>query len=649
VRMAVAVVLLLAAPGALALINPNFTPIHLVSQADVVLVVKVGPVGADGAVPVRVVEALKGKAPAKGPALDFSKSPRPQVEALQGLVGKVERLGILFVGRFREEAPDAPGAEPAEGAVGLLHVQAKWFRLLAAPGGAWLLDAMDDHMEGTWAGGTDMLQRAVRYVLTDPAPMVPVKAMAKWAEPKKIAKLEGKVHGAIPVDIAGDGQLALHVLCEGGDRVFRLDKARKALGDATAALKLAARSHAAAWGDFNGDGRLDLASWDAKALTLWLQAADGTFAARETGIDLKGDCLAVAPLGLDAAGKTGILVSTSSCPRLLTPGEPPDFGFRISDLGLRPPLRSPQSAISNGLGAAHPCLIADFDGDSVPDVLQPFARGVVCYKGKGLGAFEGGVRLEGIGTGAGGAGAFLGDLDADGLLDVFVAADEHCLIWHNRTASPSQNAEHRTPNTDSRTTRTTTITFEETLTISGEIAYISKPNAIGGMTGDVNNDGRQDVLILYSNRSPHIFFNRGFRSFGHAHELDVDEQKLLEAANEGQQAGCLADLDGDGGQDMAIVLANGELWVLFRDTGDAPALALRASLPPGGFAGPLTVSGWADKRPLGAWAVLPGTAEAFFGVFEPGPLRLRWQFPGRDAQEKQLIVEDKPLRFILKP
>ncbi len=499
-------------------------------------------------------------------------------------------------------------------------------------------------MEGTWAGGTDMLQQAVKYVLTDPAPSVPVKSMANWEAPTKAAKLDGKVRGCIPVDIAGDGQTALHVLCESGDRLFRWDKAKKALGDATAGLKLGAKSHRAAWADLDSDGRLDLASFDGKALTLWLQAQDGTFSAKGSGVELKDGCLALAAMGLDEKGRTGIVVSTASYPLLVTA----EAGGTLKSGYLVQPVEG--KFIGSNLGAAKPCLIADFDGDRLPDVLQSFAKGSVFYRGKSPGVVDGGTRIEGLGTGEGEAGAFVGDFDADGLLDVFVAADERCLLWHNRT-----NAKRETRNAkrDSRTRDEDegrgTIAFEETLPISGEIAYISKPGGIGGMAGDPNGDGRQDVLILYSNRAPHVFFNRGFRSFGHAHELDLDENRLLDAANEGQQAGCLADLDGDGGQDMALVLKNGELWVCLRDAGGVPPLALRAALPAGGYAGPLTVTAWADKRPLGAWNVLPGTADAFFGVFEPGPIHLKWQFPGKAPQEKQIIVEDKPVRFILKP
>lgn len=634
---AVALAALLACSMAQALIRPDFTPIHLVHQSDLVLALTVGPVGADGAVKADIAKALKGKAPAKGPAFDLSKSPKPQAEAFQQLIGPVAREALFFAGTFRPEAPDGAGAGAEPAAAGLLHVRGRWFRFVSAEGGVWLLDALDAEMEQTWAGGTDMLRRAVDYILTDPAPAVPVKSMANWLAPRQVAQVAGKVRGAMPVDTAGDGRLALHLFSDAGDRVFRWDAAKKALADVTAELTLGAKSLCAAWADLDGDGRLDLASFDGKALTLWLQAPDGTFAARETGIDLKGDCLALAPLGIVGGATpsrdtrrgdtppticgTGIVVSTSSYPLLLAAkaGGALERGYLVQPAAGK--------FIGSGLGAAHACLIADFDGDAVPDVLQPFAKGAVFYKGKSLGVFEGGALIEGLGTGEGEAGAFVGDFDADGLLDLFVAADERPFLWHNRG-----NAR-----------------FEETLPVSGEIAYISKPGGIGGMAGDPNGDGRQDVFILYSNRAPHIFFNRGFRSFGHAHELDLDENRLLEAANEGQQAGCLADLDGDGAQDMALVLKNGELWVCLRDAGGVPPLALRAALPAGGYAGPLTVTAWADKRCLGAWNVVPGTADAFFGVFEPGPLKLRWQFPGKEAQEKQAIVEDKPVRLVLRP
>ena len=621
----VAAVLAALTPEAGALINPRFTPIDLVTQSELILALEVGPAGAKGDVPVRLVACVKGKAPAGTIRLDLSKTAAPQAEALRRTVGATaRRLALLFAGKYREEEDDdAGGGEPeedGEGTPGLLHVEGQWFRLFRKQaGGPWLLDVVDERKQSTWAGGTDMLRRAVRYVLTDPNPHVPVRTGAAWGEHKRIGRLEGKAHGAAAVDLAADGRLALFVACESGDRVFRWDRAKKAFADLSPTLELGAKSHAAAWADFNGDGRLDLASWDGNALGLWLQTEKGTFEADARKTALAAGCIGLAVLDVGVKGRPGMLASTRDVPVLLTPRA--DGSFAVAPIVGVPAGKSPVAAI----GTPHRCLVADLDGDRIPDVLQPGTRGTLFYKGVRPGVFA----LQGrraVATGEGHAAAFLGDYDADGLLDVFVGAEERCGLWQNRGGAA----------------------FAEALGLSGEAAYISKPNARGGATGDVNDDGRQDVLILYADRPPQIFFNRGFRSFGHSHRLDLAENALLPAAAKGQQAGLLADLDGDGAQDMALVLANGEVWVFFREVADDAPLSLRAALPLGGpVVGPVTVTGWLEKRCLGAWNVVAGSSEAFLALLEPGPCTVRWQWPGGTAHEKEIILEDGPKRLLL--
>jgi hypothetical protein len=165
------------------------------------------------------------------------------------------------------------------------------------------------------------------------------------------------------------------------------------------------------------------------------------------------------------------------------------------------------------------------------------------------------------------------------------------------------------------------------------------------MTCDINNDGRQDLLLLYADLPPQIFFSRGFASFGHAHQpIDLGETELLPAAGDGQQAGLIADLNGDGGQDMALALANGEVWVLFRKVAaNAPAPAVSAGLPANrGFAGPMTVWAVVGKRTLGAWNLVQGGSGAFFGLGRPGPCTLRWRLPDGSIQEKRIDVGTSP-------
>ena len=55
---------------------------------------------------------------------------------------------------------------------------------------------------------------------------------------------------------------------------------------------------------------------------------------------------------------------------------------------------------------------------------------------------------------------------------------------------------------------------------TGELSYKGNAGAMGGMTGDLNNDGLQDAFFYSATGSPVVFFNRGFRSFGFANSLD---------------------------------------------------------------------------------------------------------------------------------
>ena len=178
--------------------------------------------------------------------------------------------------------------------------------------------------------------------------------------------------------------------------------------------------------------------------------------------------------------------------------------------------------------------------------------------------------------------------------------------------------------------------FAETLRLSGEIEYRSKSGGIECQVGDINNDGRQDALIAYAAMTPQLFFNRGFRSFGHAHTLDLGEQHLLEVAEQGQQSACLGDFDGDGAQDMVLALNNGEIWAFFRENDDHEARSVVAALPvTGQYKGPVAVTGWMGKRCLGAWNVLPGVSQAFFGRMDAGARDTQMAFARRQGTTKR--------------
>lgn len=80
----------------------------------------------------------------------------------------------------------------------------------------WGLNGIDDKSQGVWAGGTDMLRRAVDYILQDDDPEVPVKDGVAWSNnPQKIATLSGKIRAVRPIDLGGDGKLLLFVARRG--------------------------------------------------------------------------------------------------------------------------------------------------------------------------------------------------------------------------------------------------------------------------------------------------------------------------------------------------------------------------------------------------------------------------------------------------
>lgn len=596
-----------------ALINPGFTPVHLVKDSTLILELQVGP-AKDGKATARILRVLKGEVDEKTLALALTASglDEHRKAARELLDSKDGRLACFFVC----QTDPSGGAVPADGAAakGFLHVEGVWLSFRQCKNRDWEMVKFDDSMNAVWDGGTDMLTRAVEYVLADPHADLPVKEGISWAGSKRFATLEGTVHAAVPADLAGDGRWALHIACKGGDRLFRYDAKADELADITAAVKLSARSRASTWGDLNGDGKMDLLSCDGQTLAVHTQSADGTFlAGKELLRDAPGaGCLTLTCIDVGDPGRPGVVIGSRTSPLLWMPGE-----AQAKPIG--------GAFAGKQLGTPGPCLVADLDVDGLPDILQLFEKGSLVYRGKALGQFQDARRCKPA-LGAGRSGAFLGDFDADGLLDLFTAcSDGGSKLWSNRGK----------------------FEFIDTFPMTGELAYKGASGALGGATGDFNNDGRQDVLFLYAAEVPRLYFNRGFRSFGLANGLDVARSGRLPKAREGQQAGCLADLNGDGVQDMVVVLKSGQAWVFYPEAAEPPRNLRAALSSKGGCAGPVTVTAHRGARCLGAWNVTAGVSEAFVGLGKAGAVVLKWQRPGSKPRERRLTVVNKPLRVVL--
>lgn len=612
------IILLTLFPCAIhAFINPNFTPVDMVGQSDLVLILNFKSVDKDGKAVAVISKVLKGKTGEKELTLDLMAGALP--EDSKDFIKRIndgQKEAVIFIGTFKVENVGVEGS--SDQTTGFLHYGDqyspwRWVNFMKGKNNVWDMVKVENYLLGTWSGSTEMLIRAVNYIQSDQDAVIPTVVGVEWGEMFKLAKLKNKINSLRPVEVLDNGKADLFLASEGGDLLYR--NTGKGFTDMAAKLGLTSSSAAFAWGDFNQDGKLDLASWNGKELSILLQKLDGTFEKKGSApVDaLKNGCLALTVLDLGAKGRAVLLASTKTSPVFLIPR---------ADGTVKTEFLVDGAFSGKDFGEGGRCLVTDFDGDGIEDIMQIFLQNSLFYKGKAGGVFEAPV-ASGIEAGKGRFSTALGDFDADGLPDIFIASEDKCRIWQNQG----------------------NIKFTELIKLSGEISYMWRPGGSDVSVGDVNNDGRQDVFITYSNISTQLFFNRGFRSFGHARELGMDQS--LPASNEGQQAGCFMDSNGDGALDMVVVLSNGEFWLFPRKAEEA-ALSVTAALSLSeSYTGPLTLTAWKDKRCLGAWSIKAGEPGALIGMSEAGPVTLKWYTPDGKQQEKEVVVKNGPVRVIL--
>ncbi len=617
--------------GALAKINPAFTPNHLMKQAESVLIVKLGKPDAGMKIALTVVKVIKGEKPAAKLTIDLSNAPQ---KAWAELVAKraAERKGApvpFFTGKFKDEegagefGDGEDGQEETEAQeIGLLQIDRDWIVLSRGKNNTWNMSHVDAAKQGTFDGGSDMLIKAISYLKKNPEDLVPISEGYGWGNNRTAGKVSGKVTGSVAVDVDGKGRYLLHVSSEGGDHIFLYSKGK--FEDITAKRKLAVKSSASAWGDFNGDGKLDLASLSAGKLVLSLQNAKGIFsAAQPIAAKVEGKILDLTVVDAGTGAKSGLLVSRDGLPVLLKPSAK-DFTAETLDAG---------ETKTETLGVASNCIAGDFDGDNICDLIQPFEKGSLAFKGLGSGKFAPALRMD-IGTGKGRSVSCIGDYDMDGVLDIYLVGPGSCQLWSNRGKFKFFNA------------------FGH----SGEMCYTAQRNGIGTGTCDFNNDGRQDLFIAYGKDTEppavHMYFNRGYRSFGKCLTMVFKnkEDDFITDTSKGLQATTVADLNADYAQDLVLVQPDGTVKVYLREVDeDEMPIAVQAVLPAGGvYAGPVTVTGWNNTRCLGSWVATPGSTGGFFGLMDEGELKISWQLPGGKKKTKTFALEDEERNAILK-
>ncbi len=592
-----AIVFALSGAG-LAIINPRFTPRHLVDEAELVLA---GPLQATGS-PLEwqftAATPIKGKAAASHVVSLAECSKDHLGDIQQTLKLNAKDPAILFSGMLGQEKR------------AFLHVAGVWLDVKAAGGARWSVAGYASQMTGTYVGGTDMLIRMSEHLVKNPDADVPITAGVRWLAHAKAGNLPGDVAGLAAIEFPALNKACLFAGSTSGDRLFRA-KGEDAFEEITAAARLATKSRCFAWLDVDGDGLADLVSWDGSAAAVRLACADGTFKPGAAAPAVGSDCLALAPCSIN--GRPGLLVSTSAAPFLLMADEKGEWK-RVE----LPPAAQP------GNGQPSACVVADLDNDGFVDILQPYENTGVLWRGMAGGLLP--PQPSPVATGGGRASAAVGDFNQDGFLDIFLAGAEKNTLWENDDKGG----------------------FRDVFRYSGSMSYKCPTGAAAVATMDLNHDGRQDICLGYAEGEPLYHWNRGFRSFGEEGEVRLPAAQGGAQVRPGQRALLAADLNGDGSLDLATILSNGDLLVCFTDQVGVPGVRLRLRK---GTTGPVTASVWiGDKHPecLGALPVPGHSPAAFLCTRYPGKCTVQFHLPGQPNQSVTVAVEDAPKDVILK-
>jgi hypothetical protein len=277
-------------------------------------------------------------------------------------------------------------------------------------------------------------------------------------------------------DYNGDGNLDLYVVNAGADRLYRNN------GDGTfsdvsadAGISDEAVGYAAVWVDVNGDGQMDLYvvndGQDALYLNQMgmLSQTDPTMSG--TAESAAGRAVAVGDYNGD--GKPDLFVANEGSYLLYRN----DGDGHFTDV-------SAQAGIHANGAAGRAAAWLDFNGDGKPDVLVINEGDTALYANSGNGTFSNIVSGVGLVNVAGGRAVAVDDYDKDGDMDVFVANEGQDFLYRNNGNG----------------------TFNEVATFSG-MTDTAAGRAAAWL--DVNNDGSPDLVVVNATGSSFLYRNPG--------------------------------------------------------------------------------------------------------------------------------------------
>jgi hypothetical protein len=437
-------------------------------------------------------------------------------------------------------------------------------------------------------------------------------------------------------DYDGDGDLDLAVSLTSGEvRLYRNDGGTFVSVGANVGMPQAGQQElrGLSWGDFDGDGDLDLLGGPTRAdrATVVLRNDGGRFVdvAAEIGLAIPGRSARQTNwIDYDGDGDLDVYATHRSGPNALYR----NTGGRFSRVETGAP-DDPRPTV----GA---CWF-DMDQDGDLDVFLANQAGAADAMWRNdAGTFVDVAPALGM-TGPartkedGGVGCAIGDYDNDGDLDVFVAAYGRNLLYRNDGGGR----------------------FTE---VGRELGVGVTNHAVGADWGDYDDDGDLDLVVsaYVGGSGAQVPMTELFRNDGAAGFVDVlPKDGPLNAADHGVQ---FVDYDRDGALDLSVTHGYGPTGGHFVFHNELPAAARWRSLSVRVLdaAGHETRFGAEVRlydrngRLLGTRPVVTGSgynsqraAPVHFGVAAPGPVRVEVTFVGGGHRRVQTVRGVDPARY----
>ncbi len=360
----------------------------------------------------------------------------------------------------------------------------------------------------------------------------------------RMAHSGGEARCVAWADYDNDGDLDV-LVCSQVNRLYQNNAGK--FREVTAQSNLTGGSRCASWADYDGDGDLDLFDSDGRLQTnekgLFKNSSklipEYPFSNTEGcgWLDANGDGLPDILISDGSEGLHLMLNSGNAKGRFIDA----DKAWR---LGKRGP----------GIGNGDFLSIADYDGDGFPDFLYNMTSGVLVRNVEGKGyalAQNAGVAYRSENPWK--FGTAWGDVDNDGDLDLFVPQNGTSQLYLNNGDGMFMNI------------------IKET----GDLGSLGS-NARSAAWGDVNLDGRLDLVVGYPKGPARLFLNSGENVF--VNQPMCGLQAFAPAI--GSTALMFADFDDDGDLDLMATSESTYSGILVNESTKAEGrVSLKVKLP----------------------------------------------------------------------